>query len=627
MDDIRIMMLLRERSETGLDAVERKYGAAMRRLSFGITQDKRDAEECVNDAYLALWNSFAEERQIQLLPFLSGIVRNLSYKRVRSKTAGKRAGAVYELTDAEVSEAHDPWAELEALELRGAINEFVRTLTDVNRVMFTRRYMYFDSYAEIAYRLGITEKSVSVRLSKMRGKMREYLSDRGFIDEKMYRKEKKRPVTGFTFTEIPADYEMIASYSEGLAAVLDRKSGRCGFINTKGELVIQPEYTALPDPEYNRILPHFSEGLAAARNDDGLWGYIDKSGECVIPFRYDEAGEFDLGLATVFSGGKMDVINTDGESVGCWEGFVATDFELWCCIRGGKLGFVDAHNNTVIPFIYDYDPRVSQCCFGEMGLSAVSINGKWGFIDRDGMVVIPLELEYDTVSNFGCGLAKVTKDGLCGFIDTSGRLIAELSDMEAEMPMSDRFGENILIKKDGKYFLIGYGGATVAELSEYDHVSQGISHLHVTKDGMHGILDNSGKVIIPPEYERAEFFGKWARVKKDGKWSFTDAGGHVISPFIYDSVGNFIDGTAPFSIDGKYGLLDISGGHIAEPIYDWVFYRYNGYATVEMGGKHGMINTRGELVLPIEYDEITFFDDIGTVRRGGRWWIISEDRS
>ena len=68
--------------------------------------------------------------------------------------------------------------EVEARELARMIQSFLDTLTLKERVIFMRRYAYMDTYRDIAKRVGISEKNVSVRLSLIRQKMRKYLMER-----------------------------------------------------------------------------------------------------------------------------------------------------------------------------------------------------------------------------------------------------------------------------------------------------------------------------------------------------------------------------------------------------------------------------------------------------------------
>jgi len=68
---------------------------------------------------------------------------------------------------------------LEANELTNHIETFLDSLSRENRVVFMRRYWFFDTYEQIAKRTGMTEKNVSVRLTRMRKQLWEYLSERG----------------------------------------------------------------------------------------------------------------------------------------------------------------------------------------------------------------------------------------------------------------------------------------------------------------------------------------------------------------------------------------------------------------------------------------------------------------
>ena len=59
------------------------------------------------------------------------------------------------------------------------IEQFLDTLTVENRVIFMRRYWFSDSYADIAKMTGLTEKNISVRLTRTRKQMRDYLEKEG----------------------------------------------------------------------------------------------------------------------------------------------------------------------------------------------------------------------------------------------------------------------------------------------------------------------------------------------------------------------------------------------------------------------------------------------------------------
>ena len=178
MEDNAILDLFFARDEQAIQEVNTKYGPLCYRLSYNILNNKQDAEECVSDSYLGLWNAIPPQRPNPLLTFLCKIVRNRSIARYHANTAAKRNGAY----DAALSEIEpclaapdDPQRELEAKELARTLEQFLDGLTRENRVIFLRRYWFSDSYADIAKQVGLTEKNVSVRLTRIRAQLRTHL--------------------------------------------------------------------------------------------------------------------------------------------------------------------------------------------------------------------------------------------------------------------------------------------------------------------------------------------------------------------------------------------------------------------------------------------------------------------
>ena len=66
--DTKLLSLLQARDETALSAIYRQHGKQVLHLAKRILGSEQDAEECVNDALLDLWNSVppAEPNVIKL---------------------------------------------------------------------------------------------------------------------------------------------------------------------------------------------------------------------------------------------------------------------------------------------------------------------------------------------------------------------------------------------------------------------------------------------------------------------------------------------------------------------------------------------------------------------------------
>lgn len=180
MDDSRIIELFYERSESAIQALSQKYGHVCTKTANNILNNYQDAEECVNDAYLAAWNSIPPQKPNPLLSYVCRIVRNLSIKRYHANTAAKR-NSIYDAALDELENCFPSSAsveeELDARELARMIDYFLETLDPKNRVMFVRRYWYSDSITELAALFHTSSHNISVRLSRTREKLRKYLMD------------------------------------------------------------------------------------------------------------------------------------------------------------------------------------------------------------------------------------------------------------------------------------------------------------------------------------------------------------------------------------------------------------------------------------------------------------------
>ncbi len=181
ISDEKIIEMFFERSEQAIRELNNKYGKIYHSLSYNIVNNRQDAEECVNDAYLGAWNAIPPARPNPLLTYLCKIVRNISLKLYWRKEADKRNShytIAMEEIEACIAAPSTVETEIQAKELAFIIGEFLDTLTLENRVIFMRRYWFSDSYRDIAQFVGLTEKNISVRLTRIREKMKKYLTER-----------------------------------------------------------------------------------------------------------------------------------------------------------------------------------------------------------------------------------------------------------------------------------------------------------------------------------------------------------------------------------------------------------------------------------------------------------------
>ena len=182
LDDGKIIELFFERSEQAIIELSSKYGTVCRRVADNILNDPEDAEECLNDAYLAVWNTVPPQRPDPLVSYVCRIVRNLALKKYHANTAQKRNSA-YDVALEEIAgclpSSVSVDEEVAANEMAGAIDRFLGTLDQQSRVLFVRRYWYADSIDDLAGLFHTGRHAVSVRLSRVRKALKQYLSHEG----------------------------------------------------------------------------------------------------------------------------------------------------------------------------------------------------------------------------------------------------------------------------------------------------------------------------------------------------------------------------------------------------------------------------------------------------------------
>jgi RNA polymerase sigma-70 factor (ECF subfamily) len=178
MNNDEIIKLFCERDEGAINALSEFCGAKMKAVAMNVLHNEQDADECVNDAYLVLWNSIAEKKPDDISAFACGVVHNVAMKRYRYNTAEKRNAVTVSL-DAELSEVISDNDD-ESDGLTDAVNGFLKTLSKSNRIIFMRRYYYGDSVSDISQISGMRENTVSARLLRIRKKLAEHLKKEGY---------------------------------------------------------------------------------------------------------------------------------------------------------------------------------------------------------------------------------------------------------------------------------------------------------------------------------------------------------------------------------------------------------------------------------------------------------------
>lgn len=112
------------------------------------------------------------------------------------------------------------------------------------------------------------------------------------------------------------DLEEVGFYVDGVIPV-SRKKQRITLVNKNGETVAT--LNPIKNKEIVKSAGIFSEGMLAIEDEDGKVGYVNTKGEVVIQPKYEEGAPFNEGLALVVKKGndkwKVVAINKKGEEV------------------------------------------------------------------------------------------------------------------------------------------------------------------------------------------------------------------------------------------------------------------------------------------------------------------------
>ena len=180
MEDHQILTLLLAKEEQGLKELEIKYGTKLKHLAMSILPEE-DALECLNDMYLAVWNSIPPKQPDYLFAYTAKICRNLALNRVEWNNAAKRNAVVVELSDELLECIPNTSATMEQKELTHLLHSFLMTLPEQKRNLFIHRYWYGASIKELSTSFGYREAKVKSMLFRIRKQLWKELNKEEFV--------------------------------------------------------------------------------------------------------------------------------------------------------------------------------------------------------------------------------------------------------------------------------------------------------------------------------------------------------------------------------------------------------------------------------------------------------------
>ncbi len=179
VEETQILSLLQEDREEAIRRIHAQYERYLASIAYGILRDEQDAEECVNDVMMQLWDHALPTEITNLKAYLSKATRNQAITVLRSRQRKKRGGGITMVSYEELSDClPDPGVDLSENEdetLRKKIDSFLDSLPGEKRLIFLKRYWRSYTVAEIAKQIGRNERYVTNQLYTMRQKLKRHL--------------------------------------------------------------------------------------------------------------------------------------------------------------------------------------------------------------------------------------------------------------------------------------------------------------------------------------------------------------------------------------------------------------------------------------------------------------------
>lgn len=347
-------------------------------------------------------------------------------------------------------------------------------------------------------------------------------------------------------------------------------------------------------------LGDFSNGLAPVKKGE-LWGFIDVNGKLVIDPIYMAGFEVPF-----FSNGLCGIYNPKDDA----------------------RGYIDTEGKIVIPFtIYSTRPFFDDVTvIYQPGEASGNKPARVSIIDMKGNILVekaPCYYSYET--HFVGGLARIQKDFKVGFMNKKGEIV-----IEAKYDDARDFNEGLAAVKftnslgESKWGFIDKQGNVKIDFifqNEPTSFSSGRA-LILGTNNKYGIIDNSGKIIVEPKYEKIFPYENGFATASflDDKWNRTyeilDVNGKTVKKFEKDKKGNqtelwsgFKNGLAVASQKYKFGFIDTKGNVVV----NFSFRKLN-----------QMNDDRAYAEL---YDEKTRKITYGFIDKKGKFVIINEQPS
>ncbi len=307
------------------------------------------------------------------------------------------------------------------------------------------------------------------------------------------------------------------------------------------------------------------EGYLSCKTPNGFWGLIDKTGKTILPFVYQQLDDFSEGIIFAKNGGLWGAIDLKGD----------TAIKFGLVEDAGEAGIFSRANKT-----FRNGLLIARAKPGDgAGDGIINKKGEW--------VVLP---KYDGIT----------------YYEESKVYVADVIDPDNEKrvlyTLFDEVGKSIplpaynALYPNGQNYIVGKGDCDVFGINGNKATSVPCKF---------GLVDKTGKVIIPLNYSNifgttnkeileVELEEKVAGTPKPKiKIGYYNTKGKELVPIQYDYVPYDSSRNAYFKDFARTYASKVSDGII----------------NVSKDGKFGAVDLTGKIIIPLQYDFLSSFED------------------
>ena len=390
--------------------------------------------------------------------------------------------------------------------------------------------------------------------------------------------------------------------------------------------------------------PVFRQGIAIVSKNK-KYGAIMVGGNEIVPPIYDALSDFVDGFATAKYRNEERTINLSGQiQVKKGEEYVFLPQEYdW------GNDFVD--NICIVEKIYR---QINWQIVGQFGIISVKNNPNSTEISFE----VLLSCEYSSIRPLKDGFFLIVKDSRCGLINSDGEIVAETKYCQITNVAEKYFQLDTIAdyypKYNHVYCIIDEKGdpMTPNDCSEIKHISINKSdYWIVTKDKSKGVYCCNSEIVpvvykeIKPSsvsFECTRYDDSIVRYNLNGQVVVNYSGSQIVFPSDCSIVLDSPIGLFRASKDRRWGIINQKKEWVVPNKYVYIYPFQNGYAKIiegVLGGSAfpdddifkdcycGLIDTIGNVVLPTEYNELSYIDGYWIVCKDYKYGLLSSSLS